>query len=404
MRNRQRSHTGFTLVELLVVIAIIGVLVGLLLPAVQAAREAARRMSCSNNFKQIGLGLHNYHAAYDQLPTHMSGTFSTGGGTQEQNNQRLLSYLVAILPFVEQQALWEQVSNPNDKDVTGATKSPSWPAMGPAPWVATYGPWSTEVGTFRCPSDPGTGLPAMGRTNYAACLGDNCMTSFGPWDPWTGNLRWGTVLENDARAHLRGFFKPMLSSKFRDVLDGLANTIACGEINTDLGDRDITTIALNNPGQWWNLVDNVHDCKPSISQTRPRFWADGIVQVTGGAWPSNNQLDLATNGRGYMWANGEPLWSGFTTIKAPNTELCSIGRAADELIGSASSRHQGGAHVLMGDGAVKFFTDSIDTGSGIGQVFWDHTSGPTVPGSPSPFGLWGALGTRANKEVIDKEF
>ncbi len=311
--------------------------------------------------------------------------------------------MVGILPFVEQQALWEQISNPNDRNVTGV-QSPPWPAMGPAPWLASYIPWSTEVSTYRCPSDPGTGLPAMGRTNYAACLGDNCMTSFGPWDPWTGNLRWATVLQNDARAHLRGFFKPMLPSSFRDILDGLANTIAAGEINTDLGDRDITTIALNNPGQWWTLVDNVHDCRSSISQTRPRFWADTIVQVTGSTWPGDNQLDVAANGRGFMWANGEPLWTGFTTIKAPNTELCSIGRSADELIGSASSRHQGGAHVLMGDGAVKFITNSIDTGSGIRQVFWDHTSGPTVPGSPSPFGLWGRLGTRANKEIIDREF
>ncbi len=112
--------------ELLVVIAIIGVLVGLLLPAVQAAREAARRMSCSNNFKQIGLGLHNYHSAYDKLPLAGAGTQPTVAtdawvATATGNNLRL-SMLVGTLPFIEQQALWEQISNPL---VAGATTFPS---------------------------------------------------------------------------------------------------------------------------------------------------------------------------------------------------------------------------------------------------------------------------------------
>ena len=121
MKNSR--STGFTLVELLVVIAIIGVMVGLLLPAAQAAR----RMNCGNNFKQIGLGVHNYHAAFNQLPTQGTGTKSgTPAGpllpvgtrfwidnTAPAYNKSLqLSAFVGLLPFVEQQSLWEQMSNP----------------------------------------------------------------------------------------------------------------------------------------------------------------------------------------------------------------------------------------------------------------------------------------------------
>src|SRR6056297_1328601 len=122
---RKTKLRGFTLVELLVVIAIIGVLVGLLLPAVQAAREAARRMSCSNNFKQLGLGLHNYHSAYDQSPMHGAGTDDPAVNNQNwwssygNNNHWRLSSLVAMTPFVEQQALWEQISNPNAQRTDG---------------------------------------------------------------------------------------------------------------------------------------------------------------------------------------------------------------------------------------------------------------------------------------------
>ena len=112
MSRTYSARRGFTLVDLLVVIAIIGILVGLLLPAVQAAREAARRMSCSNNFKQIGLGIHNYHSAFKRIPQHMTGTGRSYVCDISYNSNRLrLSYLVPMLPYIEQQALWESITN-----------------------------------------------------------------------------------------------------------------------------------------------------------------------------------------------------------------------------------------------------------------------------------------------------
>ncbi len=261
MKHRFRHRPGFTLVELLVVIAIIGILVGLLLPAVQAAREAARRMSCSNNFKQIGLGLHNYHSAYKRLPQQMSGPAKGIDWEHDQEstaNHTQNSFLVAILPFIEQQGLWEQISNPRSINASGGTETPPFPPYGPShdtDQARRYGPWLTEIPTYRCPSDPGIGAPAQGRTNYAACMGDALhRTNTGPYGcNWNGStcywLQFGPDNNGsqDARAAARGFFVARQAMRFRDVLDGLSNTVACGEIATDLGDRDVRANPARHP-------------------------------------------------------------------------------------------------------------------------------------------------------------
>ncbi|MDB4338522.1 DUF1559 domain-containing protein [Rubripirellula sp.] len=412
MRN-DRKRQGFTLVELLVVIAIIGILVGLLLPAVQAAREAARRMSCSNNFKQIGLGIQNYHSAYKQMPTHGTGT-NPGTGRRapgpwftwsNQGNRIRLSALVPILPFIEQQALWEQIANPNAKRTDGnpsgsiGTPANPWPAMGPTPERIQYIPWVTEIPTYRCPSDPGVGLPALGRTNYAACLGDS---------QW--RLHFGTMNNNrtavttgrtrHARAAHRGFFKPLQVSRFRDCLDGLSNTIAMGEIITDLGDSDIRSQTTENgrnrnpPGVNFNSIrNNPSVCKPFINPEKPRFWH-----------PDYHRVTRANFARGFRWADQGAFFTGCTTILPPNNEICgTYNTLGTTLVATMSSRHQGGAHVLMGDGAVIFVTDSIEAGDSSAGMVWLNGTGPQAPGSASPYGLWGALGTRASKETIEEQ-
>ena len=379
MSRSNRNRSGFTLVELLVVIAIIGILVGLLLPAVQAAREAARRMSCSNNLKQIGLAIHNYHSTYKQLPMHRGGTWTDGNTPTDMNNRLMLSFLVGLTPFFEQQAVWEGISQPSQMRVDGGTQSPPYPGMGPALFVSQYIPWLTEIPTLRCPSDPGNGAPGFGRTNYAACVGDSIdFMHNGPVQIVGGVIQdppqaWVPIR---ARAACRGAFVARTETKFRDILDGLSNTIVAGEITTDLGDRDIRTMpALDNDVP--TLLGEPDLCFHDgfISPERPLFWADGSG---GGTVPT---LAGAAQGRGYRWAQGGTVWTEFNTILPPNRELCFGGTGVTSPgIASASSRHQGGAHVLMGDGAVIFITDSIEAGDTHAENVWLSGSGNSVPG------------------------
>ena len=394
------TRRGFTLVELLVVIAIIGVLVGLLLPAVQAAREAARRMSCSNNFKQIGLAIHNYHAAYNQVPTHGAGTVPGDNpvtayfNASPRANRMRLSTLVSCLPFIEQQAMWEKISNPSTERTDGSVQSPPWPAMGPTPEQIQYLPWATDIPSYRCPSDPGFGLPALGRTNYAASMGDSSWEAyFGPWN----NLRTIENNSTDARAAHRGFFKPLDTTRFSDCLDGLSNTIAMGEIATDLQDNSnrtqVTESAANSSAPGVSLAsirNNPSVCQPLIDPARPQFWQATYIMRS-----------RFTFGRGFRWADQGPLFSGCMTILPPNREICGpYNTLGTTCIATMSSRHQGGAHVLMGDGAIKFVTDSIEAGNSNAPQVWLNGTLGAAPGSQSPYGLWGALGTRANSETV----
>lgn len=424
-RFRRCNHAGFTLVELLVVIAIIGVLVGLLLPAVQAAREAARRMSCGNNFKQIGISLQNYHSAFRVLPMHATGatneteqdsltaqSFSTHPAPPTGYTMMRLSMLVGILPFIEQQALWDKISMPHVD-----SENESWPAMGPAPHTVRYAPWATDIPTYRCPSDPGTGLPSVGRTNYAACTGDGVMRS------WWGGLYWSprrgrwiywtdSWVMKQVRASQRGVFEPRSKERrFRDIRDGLSNTVAMGEIATGLGDGDIRTqpSTMNSRGnQFGNGISlNPSVCadgtgfngfSPQIDPERPMFW----IPTSDGGPPTST----AERRRGYRWADSRALYTQMKTILPPNREQCNARHHGGDGVVPPGSRHQGGCHVLMADGAVIFITDSIEAGNSRAETVWyrnaNHVSS-NPPGSRSPYGLWGAMGTRASSETIAEQ-
>ncbi len=272
--------------------------------------------------------------------------------------------------------------------------------MGPAPWGTGYRPWMTEVGSFRCPSDPGRGAPAAGRTNYAANIGDSSdWVNHGYMYHDAGTWKLTPNNGMSANAANRGFFYHRRQLKFRDILDGLSNTVACGEISTDLGDNAITTNAYYNAG-WDNVHTNPAYCRDQpgwIDPERPQFW-DPAVAGTGDTGLRTAQGDWK---RGFRWMDTPVLYTGYNHILPPNSEVC-LGGGGDFDVGACppSSRHQGGVHVLMGDGAIKFITGSVDSGNIRNGVVMLGQTGNRAPGSESPYGVWGALGTRAMKEQV----
>ncbi len=197
-------RNGFTLVELLVVIAIIGILVGLLLPAVQAAREAARRMQCSNNLKQLGLSLHNYHDTYNRFPM----TAVDGGGTT--------GIFVRLLPYIEQNNLFNQVRYDGN-------------------YLVNLPLSKTKISTYLCPSGPREFSLAV--TNHEA----DCYTThyYGNPGPIGTNALTGQPYGRDTSRESAGFgeyatdgvFHLRSELNFGSITDGTSNTIAFGEIS-----------------------------------------------------------------------------------------------------------------------------------------------------------------------------
>jgi prepilin-type processing-associated H-X9-DG protein len=283
--------------------------------------------------------------------------------------------------------------------------------MGPCPWRRHYRPWETDVPTYRCPSDPAVGLPAHGRSNYAACIGDALdrvyhggVSEWGFFHNNKGNgrndLNW---MATRSRAACRGFFWNRRDSKFRDVLDGLANTVMAGEIATSLGQREIKADWVRGfAGGAGGIQEN-----PSLCAQGTHIDPENPTRYTLGTPMHGSGSDQC---KGCRWGDFRPMYTSFTTILPPNSPSCHTGGGDyNEGIFSASSRHQGGAHILMGDGAVIFITDSIEAGDATRPPIERGNSnlgawGPgSEPGAKSPYGLWGALGTRAASEVIEEQ-
>ncbi len=217
--SRSTQRFAFTLVELLVVIAIIGVLVGLLLPAVQAAREAARRMQCSNNMKQLGLALHNYESVYGRLPS--------GWVSRTVEGDPGWGWAAAVLPFMEQSNLHAQIDSR----------------------LPIADPWHDRVRTvvinsFICPSDTGLSVFEIGEGDghghghpHAGHDGENVDEGHKLFSVSKSNYvgMFGTFELEDAPFNGNGIFFGNSRTKFRDIRDGLSNTLMVGERDSRLG-------------------------------------------------------------------------------------------------------------------------------------------------------------------------
>ncbi len=405
---------GFTMIELLGVLVLISVMVMLLLPAVQSAREMARRTSCANNLLQVSTGMQMYHGTYQHLPQQLSGT---DGSTQPGlDNDRRLSVFVALLPFMGQPELVSALSEPlkgssqawgeNDwsvmmedgsmfdsSQVSNPNDSITWSIGGPEPFDGRYPPWRIELPVLRCPSDPGIGSPALARSNYAICLGDSVLTSeSGPMKEVAGTFTIDPTRQEQCDAAMRGALVPRVVTRLADISDGLANTILFGEMATDLGDNDTRTFPIAaTEAKLLRDQPNWARENGKIDVERPQFWKDV---------DSSSKLSAMRGARrGFRWADGMPIYTVMNTILPPNREI-TLARDRDDTWGilPSSSRHQGGAHVAFADGAIQFITDSIEAGNENAATV--YVGSQSVPGSESPYGLWGAMGTRSNHELI----
>jgi prepilin-type N-terminal cleavage/methylation domain-containing protein/prepilin-type processing-associated H-X9-DG protein len=337
MRPKQRA---FTLIEVLVVVAIIAVLIALLLPAVQSAREAARRLQCTNNLKQIGLALHNYENANGAFPPCYLEVFATPTSTKSFYKSEW-SVIARISPFLELGPLYSAINfEMTYDDPTNLTAS------------------ELSISSLNCPSDPGPVALADGKGGNEGTMSYGNLE--GDWYVW-----WLNGPQN------RSAFSPNFSRRFAQFTDGLSNTMVFGE--SQISHYQLRKCRSDGGMTPYSIPDTSQS--PALIQSM--------------APPVCTESATAHQ----KWANGKVFFNGVTTALTPNTKVLLPGDphpydlvTHDENQGgptfaalTADSYHPGGVNCLMGDGSVRFVKDSIN-----GQA-------------------WRALGTIAGGEVVSSD-
>lgn len=330
----QNRRLGFTLVELLVVIAIIGILIALLLPSVQQAREAARRMQCRNNLKQIGLALHNYHSAHATLPPGRLVIPVTGKG-------RCFSAYAHLLPFLEAETLYQQINfleNPED----------------PVNAIAL----DQTISFFQCPSD-----------QHRKLQGNNAVHNY----PLSTGTTYPLSPRNPGGKPVTGIFFENSKIRFADISDGTSQTICISE----------TVIAEGGPKIW-----------DGMSPTNGFVLTQGNDNGYNGPELTDYKtqchgIDLKLQQtRGSRWLYGAPGHSMYNHIRRPNdqdvdcrggiphsTKTDALWRVLSLNV-TSHSRHPGGVQSLFCDGHVQFVTDVVELKTW--QAFGSRADGEVI--------------------------
>ncbi len=355
---RQR---GFTLIELLVVIAIIAVLISLLLPAVQSAREAARRAQCTNNLKQFGLAMHNYHSSNDVFPMGSSLCYYNYGGSIPCTTWNNWSAHALMLNYMEQAPLYNAINfnmEGRGSDYASAANATAYNA---------------KIRVFICPSDPNGGR--VNDNCYYGSIGTSTNggsdTPPRPTSPACPNFQSPTS----------GVFAFRMAYGLRDITDGSSNTIAFSEGQAG---AQTPVVTPGNMIMGAGLSGNAYFL--DANQNLALVLAD--LQTCSQQYVPTNTGNISV-GHGHDWGVGGMGATLFNTIVTPNSTLykwaacrtdCSGGcDGASMDYSNAQSYHPGGVNALLADGSVRFLKSSVSM-----NIYW-------------------GLGTRAGGEVISAD-